>query len=371
MKRFIVLGAGALMLALSAGCKTTGEHSSSRSAKARPAALTASMQTVTNTLDPDLLKPGETPFTLGPGDSIDIELWSSPLSRALTVVGPDGKIYYNVLPGLDVWGLTLQQTTDLLNQELGKYVNSPHVSVTLRSVGSKFVWVLGRLNRPGIYPLTGPTRLLELFAQAGGPQRTLSSVTTEDLADLRHSFIVRDGQFLPVDFYRLVREGDASQNIYVRPGDFVYVPSTLSQEVYVLGAVRLPAALPYTERMSLISAIAGGTGMQHYSWISAAEFDPGPFTKDAWQSHVAILRGSLAKPQMAVVDFNAIVHGKAPDVLLEPGDIVYVPNSPYTTLKRYFNIILNAFVTTVAANEGIRAGGGTAGVGVSVPVGGR
>jgi len=86
---------------------------------------------------------------------------------------------------------------------------------------------------------------------------------------------------------------------------------------------------------------------------------------------VAIVRGSLSTPQLAVVDFNAIAHGRAHDVLLEPGDIIYIPNSPYTTLKRYFNIILNTFVTTVAANEGIRAGGGSVGVGVSVPVSGQ
>jgi protein involved in polysaccharide export with SLBB domain len=229
--------------------------------------------------------------------------------------------------------------------------------------------MLGRLNKPGIYPLTGPTTLLELIAEAGGPSRGVSSISTEELADLRHSFIVRDGQFLPVDFNRLVHDGDASQNIYVRPGDFVYVPSILSQEVYVLGAVRFPAALPYMERMTLVSAIAGGTGLEHYNWISATGFDPGPFAKDAWPSHVAILRGSLAQPGIMVVDFNAIVKGKALDVPLQPGDIVYVPNSPYMTLKCYFNIILNAFVTTVAANEGIRVGGGTTGLGVSVPVG--
>jgi polysaccharide biosynthesis/export protein len=369
MNKLILLASGLMLLF--AGCKTTSPHPNRQAAKSFPPSLGPSMVTVSNTLDPSLLQPGQAFFTLGPGDAIEIELWSNPTSRALTLVGPDGKIYYNVLPGLDVWGLTLAQATDLLEKELAKYVNSPRVTVTLRSVGSQFVWVLGRLNRPGIYPLVGPTTLLELIAQAGGPSRAISSVTSEDLADLRHSFIVRDGQFLPVDFYRLLHDGDASQNIYLHPGDFVYVPSTLSQEVYVLGAVRFPAALPYTERMTLVSAIAGGNGTVRFGWISAAEFDPGPFTKDAWQTHVAILRGSLAKPQIAVVDYSAIIHGKASDVLLEPGDIVYVPNSPYTTLKRYFNIILNAFVTTVAANEGIRAGGGTAGVGVSVPVGGR
>jgi len=68
---------------------------------------------------------------------------------------------------------------------------------------------------------------------------------------------------------------------------------------------------------------------------------------------------------------RAIIKGRATDVQLEPGDIIYVPNSPFTTLKRYFNLIINTFVTTVAANEGVRAGGGEIGVGVSVPVGGK
>ncbi len=123
--------------------------------------------------------------------------------------------------------------------------------------------------------------------------------------------------------------------------------------------------------MTLVSAISGANGTERYNWISAGGFDPGPFAKDAYLSHVAILRGSLTEPQIAVVDYGAIMSGKASDIQLEPGDIVYVPNSPYTTFKRYFNIILNTFVTTLAANQGIQAGGGTVGVGVSVPVGGH
>jgi protein involved in polysaccharide export with SLBB domain len=327
--------------------------------------------TLTNQLTPDLLRPADNVFTLGPGDSVEIEVLGTPASHALTLVGPDGKVYYSLLPGLDVWGLTLAQTRDLLEKELTKYLSAPHVAVTLRIVGSKYVWLLGRMNKPGIYPLAGPTTLLEALALAGGTSHSSSLVSTEELADLRHSFVVRQGQFVPVDFYRLLREGDMSQNIYLQPDDLVYVPSALSQEVCILGAVKYPHALPCTEGMTLVSAIAGGSGMERYEWISAGGFDPGPFAKDAYLSHVAIVRGSLSTPEIAVVDYNAIVHGKALDVRLEPGDIIYVPNSPYTNLKRYFNIIPNTFVTTVAANEGIRAGGGTVGVGVSVPVGGR
>ena len=56
---------------------------------------------------------------------------------------------------------------------------------------------------------------------------------------------------------------------------------------------------------------------------------------------------------------------------LEPGDIVYVPNTPYNILKSYLNTIVSTFITTVAANEGIRAAGGSGNVGTAVPVGGR
>lgn len=76
----------------------------------------------------------------------------------------------------------------------------------------------------------------------------------------------------------------------------------------------------------------------------------------------------MSQPTIAVVDYGAVIKGHAQDVPLEPGDIVYVPNSPYRILKSYANLIMNSFVTTVAANEGIRAGGGQVGVGVSVPV---
>jgi len=368
MRRAFFICSSGLLLALLLGCKSTKTDLGSSDPFADSGTNFAAVA-LTNQQNPELLRPTENLFTLGPGDAVEIEVVGTPTSRAMTMVGPDGKIYYYLLPGLDVWGLTLRQTRDLLETQLAKYLTGPQVTLTLRTVGSKHVWLLGRLNRPGIYPLAGPMTLLESIAAAGGTSRSLSQVASEELADLRHSFVVRQGQFIPVDFQRLLHEGDTSQNIYLQPDDFVYVPSVLTQEIYVLGAVRAPRVLPYTERMTLVSAIANGNGMERYDWVSAGGSDSGLFTKDAYLSHVAIVRGSLSSPRIAVVDYNAIVKGKARDIRLEPGDIVYVPNSPFTTVKRYFNIVLNTFVATVAANEGIRAAGGTTGVGTSVPIG--
>jgi protein involved in polysaccharide export with SLBB domain len=357
-----------LLLAWLTGCATSGGNVASSTAFA-PLYTNLATVKLDNPLSPELLRPEANPFTLGPGDSLDLEIVGNPTSRMNTRVGPDGKIYYNLLPGLDVWGLTLAQTRELLEKEMGKYLTQPKVSVNLRTVGSKFVWLLGRLNKPGVYATAGGMTLLESIAMAGGTARSESQVTSVDMADLRHSFIVRKGQFLPVDFYRLLREGDLTQNIMLQPDDFVYIRSALEQEVYVLGAVKAPRAIQYIEDMTLVSAMAAGSGPEKYYLLENQ--DNGPMTKDAYLSHIAIVRGSLAQPQVAIVDYGAIIKGKAMDVRLEPGDIVYVPNSPYTTFKRYFNMVLNTFVTTVAANEGIRAGGGSTSVGVTTSVGGQ
>jgi protein involved in polysaccharide export with SLBB domain len=73
---------------------------------------------------------------------------------------------------------------------------------------------------------------------------------------------------------------------------------------------------------------------------------------EACLSNVAILRGSLAHPQIAIVAINLVLVGKAPDVRLEPGDIVYVPFTPERVLERYATLILDTFVRTVGVNEG-------------------
>lgn len=277
-------------------------------------------------------------FTLGPGDKLEIEVLGDPASRALAAVGPDGKLYYYLLPGIDVWGLTLEQARARLESSLKDYITDPRVSVQLRSIDSTRVWIMGRVANAGIYPMGAPMTLLEAISIAGGTMTSSASGTTEDLADLSNSFVVRNGERLPVDFERLLNEGDMSQNIYVEPDDFIYFPSSFSRDIYVLGAVRTPKAV----------------ARQHDTLIGAISDAGGPI-KNAHLSQVAIVRGSLENPKIAILDYNDIVKGKASNVRLEPRDIVYVPYSPYRFLTKYLDLILLTFVRAVAINEGARA----------------
>jgi polysaccharide biosynthesis/export protein len=366
MKNLLLLFCAVFLALTIAGCASKGPQKTSFSSLQGVGAA-ATTFAMTNQVSPELLRPSSNFFTLGPGDRLEIEILGQPDSHAEALVGPDGRMYYHLAPGIDVWGLTLGQTRSLLEEKIAPYIENPQVALNLREIGSKYVWILGRLKKPGIYPMTAPMTIVESLALAGGTARSSSTITTEELADLRHSFVMRQGQLLPVDFNRLLRKGDMTQNVYLQPDDFVYVPSALAQEVYVLGAVRAPRIVPYTEGMTLAGALAGAAGPAKIDWLSTV--NPPFATPDAYMSHVGLVRGSLAQPELTIVDANAIIKGRAADVPLEPGDIIYVPNAPLSTLKRYLNMIVSTFISTVAANEGANAGGSSV-VGVSIPIGG-
>ena len=137
MKKSIGFSVLGLAIALLAGCVTSARYDN----PGWPAATV-----VTNRLDPALLRPTTDPFVLGPGDLISLEILGGTMKESTNAVGMDGKIYFSILPGLDVWGLTLPQARARLEEELSKYISQPQVAISLKAVGSKYVWVLGRLN---------------------------------------------------------------------------------------------------------------------------------------------------------------------------------------------------------------------------------
>jgi polysaccharide export outer membrane protein len=354
-------------LAVLAGCSHYGRKYTDlqpllAGSNAEPDGTGMSAVTLSNRLDPAWLKPPVDPFTLGPGDRLEIELIGEPASKTITIVAPDGKVYFNLLPGIDVWGLTMTQAKGAIEKELSQYVRQqPQVSLVLRNVESKRIWILGRVQAPGVYPMAMPMTLLEAISTAGGTmslstfQSQSSAGIGEELADLPRSFVIRQGKLLPIDFQRLLTRGDLSQNIYLQPDDFIYFPGATAREVYVLGAVTQPRAVPYTDDLTVAGAVASAYGTLNGAYLH----------------HVAVVRGSLSQPQIAIIDYRRVIRGAANDMHLQPHDIVYVPFSPYRYVQRYLEIILNTFVSSAAINAGTKAAGvqQVGGAGIFIPVG--
>jgi len=353
---------GFMLPLLSTGCKhVEGRYAS---LKAPPIEKAAPLNTVTvsRKIEPEWLKPSPDLFTLGPGDRLEIEILGDPTSRAITIVAPDGKLYFNFLDGIDVWGATIAQAKASLENQLANYVREkPQVSIILRGVESKRIWVLGRVQAPGVYAMAAPMTLLEAISMAGGTL-TLSNYRdqeaagiSQELADLKHSFVVRQGKLLPVDFEHLLKQGDFSQNIYLQADDFVYLPAARAKEIYVLGAVTEPRAIVYSDGLTVAGAVASAYGT----------------LKGAYMHHVVVVRGSIAQPEVFVVDYKRVIRGESQDIALQPHDIVYVPFAPYRYLERYVEIALNTFASSAAINAGSAAvtKQPTAGAGIFIPVG--
>ena len=138
-----------------------------------------------------------------------------------------------------------------------------------------------------------------------------------------------------MDFDRLLKGGDLSQNIFLEPDDFIFVRPVELANVYLLGAVGAPQMFPYRRDLTVSDLLitAGGT------------------VKYAQGGRVVIVRGGLTDPKIAMVDYHAIVTGKQVNVRLQPGDIVYVPFTPFRRLAQLVEEVVDQFVRTVAVNE--------------------
>ncbi len=274
-------------------------------------------------------------LTLGPGDLLNLTLFDVVDSARLDVpVGPDGRITFREARDVMAAGLTIDELRVKLDEALSKYYQNPRTIITPAAIRSKKYVVLGAVGTRGVYTFDRPLSIIEALARAGGLQTGLYGRDTIELADLGHSFLVRNGQRVPVDFERLFEQGDLSQNVPLEPDDFLYFAPASANEVYVLGQVTSPGVAAFLPRTSVMSVIAARGG----------------FAYEAWRSRVLVVRGSLNRPQTFVVDMAAVLSAKKPDFRLQAKDIVYVSKSPWVKAEELLDSVATAFIQGFSVN---------------------
>jgi protein involved in polysaccharide export with SLBB domain/capsular polysaccharide biosynthesis protein len=272
-------------------------------------------------------------LTLGPGDVLSLSLYGEPtLARIETAIGPDGRVSFLEAQDVVATGLTVDGLREKIDQALGRYRRSPRTIVVPVAYHSKKYYVLGKVVQRGVYTLDRPTTVLEALARAKGIESGQVDYDIVDVADLKHSFLMRDNKRIPVDFERLFANGDLSQNVQIEPNDYLYFPSSDVQQVYVLGEVTLPGPVTYRPNMTVLGAISARGG----------------FNLKAFKSHVLVVRGSLNHPQTFVVDTMGITSGRLTDFRLERNDIIYVTWRPFYRGEELIDAAATSFVTAIA-----------------------
>jgi polysaccharide biosynthesis/export protein len=278
-------------------------------------------------------------LTLGPGDILTFSLYGDPAATEIwpnVVVGPDGRINYLDARDIVASGLSIDElrtNVDAALRASGNYL-TPHVIITPVNIVSKKYLVLGTVVNKGVFTLDRPLTVIEAIAQAGGLETGVFERNSVELTDLSHSFLVRDGHRLPIDFEQLFQHGDLSQNVPVEPGDYMYFASTGANEIYVLGEVLSPGVVPYSPSATIIGAIT----------------TRGSFTTRAFRARVLVVRGSLEHPETFVIDTSDILHGKITNFRLMPRDIIYVSVKPWQYAVDLLDTCTQAFITSVVVN---------------------
>jgi polysaccharide biosynthesis/export protein len=161
--------------------------------------------------------PGD--YVIGAEDVLAVVYWRDKDMSTEVSVRPDGKISLPLLNDVQAAGLTPAQLRDHLIEASKEYFEDPSVTIVVRQMNSRKVFITGEVNKPGPYPLVASTTVLQLISIAGG---------LHEYADSKKILIVRNENGRPVSFpfnYKdVISRKNLRQNIELKPGDTVIVP---------------------------------------------------------------------------------------------------------------------------------------------------
>jgi polysaccharide export outer membrane protein len=340
----------AVSIAAMTSCATADDTRPVVASKQLPSPVVSQNEEV---LDPHFLQAasGEEdgqPYHVGPGDTLLVAVYNHPELAISTYAGSigaaaassngrtaglyvdnDGTIQFPMIGSVAVAGKTVDQLRQFLEQSLARFVKEPKVTVQVIFNGSIRYYLLGQFNQPGMKFADRPMNLLEGISLGGS--------IVMDHASLTGAYVARKGKRLPVNFRRLLREGDMHQNISLRGGDTIVVPDNLSEQAFVFGGSAgsnsRGGAVPFLNgRLDILQALAqAGIGFRERAQGRLSE--------------VRIIRSEADRGSFFVVDVNKILRGAAGSFLLSPGDIVFVPETSITSWNEAILQILPSLQT--------------------------
>jgi polysaccharide export outer membrane protein len=284
-------------------------------------------------------------YRIGPEDLLEITVFEAPELNRSVRVSASGEFSLPLLGAVKAVGLTPRELEFVLQELLRRtFMKEPHVGVFVRELQSHPVSVVGAVKKPGVFQIRGTKTLLEMLSMAEGlaedagdtilvmraaglrgfPSQdenkqdvgTQSSPPVEranetDAASSSPKEPTLDGT-VEINLKNLLESGNPRYNVPIYPGDIVKVAR--AGIVYVVGEVKKPGGfvLKSNENISVLQALALAEGV----------------TRTSAKSQARIIRTDQSTGQRTetALDLSKILAGKAPDPLLRPKDIVFVPN---------------------------------------------
>lgn len=158
-------------------------------------------------------------YRIGEQDVLMVTVWREPELSGPVMVRPDGKITIPLVNEVAVVGMTPEQLQNMLTEKFHSFVTVPKVTVTVREINSRKVYVIGQVGKEGAYPINSTTTVLQIIAEAGG---------LREYANHKRIYVLRNNSGkqvrFPFNYDEVIKGRNYSQNILLLPGDTIVVP---------------------------------------------------------------------------------------------------------------------------------------------------
>ena len=337
-------------------------------------------------------------YRLGPGDTVNIDIWGNSQQSITETISPDGTIVVDGIGVIQLGGLSVTQAKARLRSEIGPRYQGSRIELTLGQTRTITVSVMGEVKIPGTYTMSAFATVYNALYMAGGPN---------EIGTLRNVKVYRQGRLLSnVDVYDFLLNGKLSGDVRLQDNDVITV-SPYEALVNITGKVKRPMfyEMKKTESVATLLRYAGGfTGDAYtkavrinrkagtgYTVFSIGEFDMGEFklmdedsvsvdsTLNRYQNMVEI-KGAVFRPgmyqvggdistvkalveaaagltegaighhaimhrmkadrtlEMQSIDINGILNGTVPDVPLRNEDVIYIASRDDNNQERTVTI---------------------------------
>ena len=254
-------------------------------------------------------------YRIGPEDLLEIFVFEDEKLNRVVRVNAQGDINFPLLGIVRIKGLTSSEVEREIRSLLTeRYFQNPHVNVFVKEYRNQQISVMGAVEKPGVFDLTGEKTVLDALALAGGLKEDAGQLLFL-IQPPRGKEVAPDDRApktFVIDLEMLLVKGDLTLNLPLIHGDVINVP--VSGKIFVGGEVRNPGGFPLKgKRVTVSQAIT-----------MAGELKP-----EANGSEVKIFRyaGEGAEREILTVDARAIQKGRSEDIYLRENDIVIVPQS--------------------------------------------
>jgi polysaccharide biosynthesis/export protein len=158
-------------------------------------------------------------YRIGPGDILEIMVWNDEQLSRQIVVPPDCMVSYQLAGDFDVRGMTVAELEEKMQEQFKKYLPNTPISVSLLAANDLKIYVIGKVNKPGMFPVNLETTVMQVLAMAGGlstfaDEKEILILRREDSGDIKLKFN-----------YNEIKKGkNLKQNIFLKRGDVIVVP---------------------------------------------------------------------------------------------------------------------------------------------------